>query len=176
MIATMWSETDSMTSLVKGHPSIPFKLFISLPFSLIILSAFYGASIMKVIFFNSIAFLISTMLKAHRAAPIVLWTYCISILFLNYYFDGYKFGDISNSLSWLDQVRGLKMRWDGSFNFAILRMISFGMDYYWLCQGNTGEVCRIHIHSATYLMFSKETSAKLQGVHSQFSTLSKRTH
>ena len=140
MIAAMWSETDSMKTLTKGKAAVPFKLYISLPFSLIILSAFYGASVLKILFFNSIAFLISSTLKAHPATPYLLWTYSIGILFLNYYCDGYKFGSLLSSLAWLDQVQGLKLRWDGSFNFAILRMISYGMDYYWLCQGNTGEV------------------------------------
>jgi hypothetical protein len=61
---------------------------------------------------------------------------------MNYFYDGYKFGDMFTFLGWLDNLKGLGMKWEAPFNFGILKMISFGMDYHWRLQGGalSGEV------------------------------------
>ncbi|ORE07751.1 MBOAT-domain-containing protein [Rhizopus microsporus var. microsporus] len=38
------------------------------------------------------------------------------------------------SYEWLDQFEGVQARWHILFKFAMLRLISFNMDYYWACR------------------------------------------
>jgi hypothetical protein len=135
-------ERDSLRSLIRKSPSVPIKLWSSLPFSLVILTALYGASILKIVFFYGLAFYFIKKLGSSPFAPIILWTYCIVILFLNHLYDGYKFGDMLSFLGWMDSLKGLGMKWEAPFNFGILKMISFGMDYHWRLQGGvlSGEV------------------------------------
>ena len=46
-------------------------------------------------------------------------------------FKAGNFGSIHNSLGILDLYRGVMPRWEVTFNITMLRMLSFGMDYYW---------------------------------------------
>jgi protein-cysteine N-palmitoyltransferase HHAT len=98
----------------------------------IFLFSLFGASLVKVWILVSIHYLIMKSVKS-IASPIFSWVFGIGILFLNHAFQGYKFGVIPG-LAWLDMVNGIGMRWQISFNFCVLRMISFSMDYYWMRQ------------------------------------------
>ena len=68
---------------------------------------------------------------AHRRIPyalymLLMWSAHIAILVLNFTYEGYRFGDISARLSWLDGD-GI-LRWHILFNFSTLRMIAFNYD------------------------------------------------
>ncbi|CAG8821368.1 13642_t:CDS:2, partial [Gigaspora rosea] len=65
------------------------------------------------------------------ANPIITWIFNLGILFLNETYGNYKFGDLNEKLSFLDNNRGLVARWDVTFNICMLRLVSFNMDYYW---------------------------------------------
>ena len=132
-IVSQWNEGSPVTS--NKLPSIPSKLFASLPFSFIVICAFFGASALKILLFNLVFYGLVKGLKTRAIAPIVMWTYCITVLLLNYIYDGYRFGHIWSGLEWMDQMRGTGLKWHMSFNFAVLRMISFGMDCYWKSKG-----------------------------------------
>ncbi|KAJ3212822.1 glycerol transporter [Dinochytrium kinnereticum] len=70
--------------------------------------------------------------------PAFVWIWGISVLFANSYYGGYQFAWISSSLAFLDQWRGMMPRWYMSFNFQVLRMISYSMDHYWAVQSSPG--------------------------------------
>ncbi|CAI7885689.1 unnamed protein product [Closterium sp. NIES-53] len=65
--------------------------------------------------------------------PTALWAWqCGSYILIRSY-DGFRFAHIpflGGSLSFLDAHRGV-FRWEICYNLLLLRMISFGLDYYW---------------------------------------------
>ncbi|EFJ25234.1 hypothetical protein SELMODRAFT_99787 [Selaginella moellendorffii] len=62
--------------------------------------------------------------------PILLWSYNLAFLILNRVYEGYSFTSLGYAFARLDKHRGA-MRWHISFNFVMLRMVSFGLDYHW---------------------------------------------
>lgn len=55
-------------------------------------------------------------------------------MFVNEYYDGYRFVSVLGpGFAWLDDIEGVQARWHILFNFAMIRLISFNMDYYWAC-------------------------------------------
>jgi D-alanyl-lipoteichoic acid acyltransferase DltB (MBOAT superfamily) len=109
-----------------------WKIVWNLVFSSIFLTALFGASVLKIWLLVTIHYIALKSTKS-IASPIFSWVFGIGILFLNHAFHGYKFASIS--LDWLDSYNGVGMRWQTSFNFCVLRMISFSMDYYWMHRG-----------------------------------------
>ncbi|CAI5989004.1 unnamed protein product [Closterium sp. NIES-65] len=65
--------------------------------------------------------------------PTALWAWqCGSYILIRSY-DGFRFAHIpflGGSLAFLDAHRGV-FRWEICYNLLLLRMISFGLDYYW---------------------------------------------
>jgi D-alanyl-lipoteichoic acid acyltransferase DltB (MBOAT superfamily) len=54
---------------------------------------------------------------------------------MNEYYDGYRFANILGpGFAWLDALEGVQARWHILFNFAMIRLVSFNMDYYWACR------------------------------------------
>ncbi|ODV61416.1 O-acyltransferase [Ascoidea rubescens DSM 1968] len=61
---------------------------------------------------------------------LILWIYGISTLFVNDKFRSVRFGSMLSFLSPLDSFKGIIERWDVFFNFVLLKMLSFNLDYY----------------------------------------------
>jgi protein-cysteine N-palmitoyltransferase HHAT len=104
---------------------------LSFVFSFIFLSALFGLSIIKIIVLVLFPFILSSFNPKGLVGPIITWIYCVGILFLNHAYQGYKFSHLSENLAWMDAINGVGLRWHITFNFTILRMISFSMDKYW---------------------------------------------
>jgi D-alanyl-lipoteichoic acid acyltransferase DltB (MBOAT superfamily) len=69
----------------------------------------------------------------HRMLPFsvyygVTWVFHISVLFLNEFNKGYRFGALSPGLTWLDEMGTGLLRWYVIFNMSTLRMIGFNYD------------------------------------------------
>ncbi|KAI9094552.1 MBOAT, membrane-bound O-acyltransferase family-domain-containing protein [Phlyctochytrium arcticum] len=109
---------------------MPFALL----FSTVFLSIIHGTSVLKLFAITGVNFVVSNYV-GRKASVVFSWLWSLGILFANFKFDGYKFGAISESLEWMDQYNGINMRWWITFNFSILRMISYTMDHYWQTQG-----------------------------------------
>lgn len=122
------SNSSPRSSLVK-------RIF-SLVFSVIFLSTLYGASIIKILAISLIPYTVTEFWKGSIASPIFCWIYSILILFLNQAYQGYKFAYIHDGLQFLDAFQGVGIRWFITFNFTILRIISYSMDQYWAHQGS----------------------------------------
>jgi D-alanyl-lipoteichoic acid acyltransferase DltB (MBOAT superfamily) len=79
------------------------------------------------------SFLIGCSLGGSRLNPIFTWIFNLAILFSNEYYDGYRYAAIGKSYEWMDEYPGVISRWHILFNFTMLRLISFNVDYFWAC-------------------------------------------
>ncbi|KAH6554962.1 hypothetical protein KP509_1Z293500 [Ceratopteris richardii] len=71
--------------------------------------------------------------------PMILWFYNLFFLVSNRLYEGYSFSSIGKTVAVLDNYRGAQ-RWHICFNFVMLRMISFGIDYHWACSSQSSTV------------------------------------
>ncbi|KAI8991686.1 MBOAT, membrane-bound O-acyltransferase family-domain-containing protein [Mycotypha africana] len=114
------------------------KLKFSLLSSIICILLLHGFSTLKIFFLVSINYIIGRRFKSSKWNPALTWAYNLFVLFINEYYDGYRFEHMFGSaFQWLDQWEGFQARWHILFNFAMLRLISFNMDYYWACNERT---------------------------------------
>ncbi|KAG2220029.1 hypothetical protein INT45_012205 [Circinella minor] len=97
-----------------------------------IITALHGTSMLKILTIISISYWIGRTAAGTMWNPIASWTFNLAILFLNEWYDGYKFGTLfGHGFDWMDEYRGIQPRWHILFNFVMLRLVSFNMDYYW---------------------------------------------
>eukprot|EP00158_Paraphelidium_tribonemae_P004542 Partr_v1_DN26816_c0_g1_i1_m40427 putative glycerol len=105
-------------------------LAFNLAFSLIVLGVLHGVGgVVKIVSILSCNYVLVNALKPSRVKVGACWAFGIGILFLNDWYRGYQFSIICPPLSFLDSYSGLVPRWYVTFNFSVLRMISFAMDY-----------------------------------------------
>ncbi|GAA5821625.1 hypothetical protein JCM11251_000940 [Rhodosporidiobolus azoricus] len=63
--------------------------------------------------------------------PFAIWGFNIGVLFVNELTHGWQFGAVHSSLAILDNYPGVLPRWHISWNISMLRLVSWGMEYYW---------------------------------------------
>jgi D-alanyl-lipoteichoic acid acyltransferase DltB (MBOAT superfamily) len=113
---------------------IQSNLHFSLITSLLTVFLFHGSSTFKIIFIITASFSIGHYCKGSKWNPILTWCFNLLVLFINEYYDGYQFTRMfGQGFQWLDNWEGFQARWHILFNFAMLRLVSFNMDYYWAC-------------------------------------------
>jgi D-alanyl-lipoteichoic acid acyltransferase DltB (MBOAT superfamily) len=106
------------------------RLNFDLGFGILFLIAVHGFNCIRILCHVIIAFFIPRILnKNPRLAQIILWVFCISTLFINDKYRHIRFEQIWSKLAFMDKFRGLIARWDVFFNFTLLRMLSFNIDY-----------------------------------------------
>lgn len=115
-------------------------------FAVIFLAALHGLSIFKIVAILYLNYQIA--FKLPRAyVPGATWVFNLAVLFANELLHGYPYSSmfsffLPSTLSekgtparnfghTLDSYGGLIPRWDVLFNFTVLRLISFNLDYYW---------------------------------------------
>ncbi|KAI9226760.1 MAG: MBOAT, membrane-bound O-acyltransferase family-domain-containing protein [Piptocephalis tieghemiana] len=103
--------------------------FIILSSAIFMLIAF-GSGFLKMLLILLINFAISAQFRNHRANPILSWIWTLGILLINEWYP-WKFADFSFLLAPLDAHTGILGRWEVHFNFSMLRMISYNLDYFW---------------------------------------------
>ncbi|KAG1468956.1 hypothetical protein G6F56_003539 [Rhizopus delemar] len=110
-----------------------FSLFLSFVCVLLL----HGSSAIKIITIITINFVIGRVFRGSTWNPFCTWTFNLAILFLNEYYDGYRFQAMFGpSFGWLDEFEGFQARWHILFNFAMLRLVSFNLDYFWACRSS----------------------------------------
>lgn len=135
-------------------------------FALLFLVILHGVSAFKVFTILLLNYQLATKLP-RKYVPAATWIFNLSTLFANELCNGYHFKTMFSLVSppvmavvgnqiqtvdselmqlgdWLDGFRGLLVRWEVLFNFTILRLISFNLDYYWSLdrsKSNALEVC-----------------------------------
>ncbi|KAG0306124.1 glycerol transporter [Dissophora globulifera] len=108
-----------------------YRAYFFLAFSAVYLYYMYGNSILKIGAIVTTNYLIGKAGGGARWMPAATWAFTLAILFLNEGYDGYNFADLHESFAWLDENRGMDRRWDVHFNFTMLRLVSFNLDYFW---------------------------------------------
>jgi protein-cysteine N-palmitoyltransferase HHAT len=120
-----------------------FKLRVTfdLLFALVFVSVLHGFSALKILIILYINFNIATILP-RSYIPATTWIFNIATLFANELAHGYPFSDLATNMlptlisagdfgRRMDSYGGLLPRWEILFNFTVLRMISFNLDYCW---------------------------------------------
>lgn len=98
-------------------------------FACIFLLALHGAGFIKMLILLYLNFRISRI-PNKKAAYILTWIFGVGTLFSNELCEGYPLGRLHPSLAWIDHsFAGLMPRWEVHFNFTMLRMVSFNVDY-----------------------------------------------
>ncbi|KAI7903660.1 MBOAT, membrane-bound O-acyltransferase family-domain-containing protein [Cokeromyces recurvatus] len=114
----------------NSDSSVRLKASFHVLTSLIILTALHGTSLIKIWIIITTSYLLGRLGHDTKWNPFLTWLFNLLILFLNEYFGGYSFKSMIAS-PFMDQYQGLLPRWHVFFNFTILRLISYNMDYYW---------------------------------------------
>jgi protein-cysteine N-palmitoyltransferase HHAT len=135
------TETTKHEDIVSAdHRSIQ-RISFDLYFALIFLAILHGFSALKILVILYINFKIATSLPKGYI-PAATWIFNIGVLFVNEFCHGYHYASVAKAFlpfsatasKWgthLDNYGGLIPRWEIFFNFTILRLISFNMDYCW---------------------------------------------
>ena len=141
------------------------RISFDVPFSLVFLAALHGFSMFKIVAILYLNYRLAKQLP-RQYVPAATWIFNVGILFANELSRGYSYETILSTFlptptvsekgetprnfgHTLDSYGGLIPRWEVLFNFTVLRLISFNMDYYWSLNSRTGsplEVCFLHIH------------------------------
>lgn len=121
-------------TLVAGHVALR-KIAVSFAphkrttFDLVVgilyLLALHGTNVVKIALHVSVMYILATQVENTRHARIALWVYGVLTLFLN---D--KLRNVALHIDAIDHgFHGVVERWDVFYNFTLLRMLSFGLDY-----------------------------------------------
>ena len=135
-------------------------------FAGIFLAALHGFSAFKILAILYANYCIATKLP-RSYVPAVTWVFNIGTLFANEFSRGYSYANIvgaffpaassasekglvtENIGHMLDNYGGLIPRWEVLFNFTILRLISFNLDYYWSLNSRAGSPIEVG-HNSTF--------------------------
>ncbi|OAF99655.1 MBOAT-domain-containing protein [Paraphaeosphaeria sporulosa] len=123
------------------------RISFDVPFTVLFIAALHGFSAFKIVAILYLNYCIATKLP-RPYVPAATWIFGVGILFANEFGKGYSYAAIlgtflpssrtsekeqpaTNFGHTLDSFGGLIPRWEVLFNFTVLRLISFNMDYYW---------------------------------------------
>ncbi|KAI9283245.1 MBOAT, membrane-bound O-acyltransferase family-domain-containing protein [Sporodiniella umbellata] len=129
---TMFAAGYLCSSYLNRHYIKIAPLRFSLVLSIICVAFLHGSNTFKILTIITFNFFIGRICKGSITNPWSTWIFNLSILFLNEFYHGYKFESVfGKSFAWLDLHSGVQGGWHVLFNFTVLRLISFNMDYYW---------------------------------------------
>lgn len=96
----------------------------------VLLVVLHGASSLKLLFILLVNYAIAIGWRGRLASPVATWVFNIALLFVNEYFDGYRYSCLLPGRvgMCLDGFTGLLERWQIHYKISMLRMISFNMD------------------------------------------------
>jgi protein-cysteine N-palmitoyltransferase HHAT len=123
-------------------------------FAVIFLVVLHGLSAIKIVVILYLNFAIATKLP-RQYVPAMTWLFNVGVLFANELCRGYSYASVLSVLlpgspvsekqepatnfgHTLDSYGGLIPRWEVLFNFTVLRLISFNLDYYWSLNSKVG--------------------------------------
>ncbi|WFD36705.1 glycerol transporter [Malassezia cuniculi] len=105
--------------------------------SAVFLGALHGINALKlaaIVAANYVLVKTISRVSTKVALP-VMWVFNCALLFTVFYTDGMPFRMLAPHYSWLDEYAGLLPRWYISYNFSMLRLVSFASDYCWATDG-----------------------------------------
>lgn len=107
-------------------------MFISV-FAVGMLFGLHGWSVLKILAILTVNYFAAKAKKPpalDKLWPGVVICVNMGLLLLSRKYDGYHFSLIHDSLGALDSMDGM-LSWEISFNFSVLRIVSFALDYHW---------------------------------------------
>lgn len=143
-----------LTASAAANARLHQRLSFDVPFAAIFLVALHGFSVFKIVVILYINYSMAKKLP-RPYLPIATWVFNVGILFANDICKGYSYAAIFGALlpsspavekqeptanmgHTLDNYSGLIPKWEVLFNFTVLRLISFNLDYYWSLNSRTG--------------------------------------
>ncbi|UPX19568.1 glycerol transporter [Ascochyta rabiei] len=138
--------TMGLTPAAAADARLSQRLSFDCAFAVVFLAALHGFSVFKILAILYLNYHMAMKLpRAHL--PAATWIFNLAVLFANELLQGYRYAAIfafflpstlsekgrpaENVGHALDRCGGLIPRWDVLFNFTVLRLISFNLDYYW---------------------------------------------
>ena len=154
--------TSPTNGAVAADVSQQRRTSFDLYFALLFITVLHGSSALKILLILYINFSLTALPK--HVIPATTWIFNIAILFANELAHGYSYVRILDSIvplsapavkfgNNLDAYGGLIPRWEILFNFTVLRLISFNLDYYWSL-GHDQAGARIEVCVALLMLFS----------------------
>lgn len=104
------------------------KIGFDFMFGLLFLFGAHGFSAAKILLHLMVNFTLCKIPNT-KVATACCWIYGVGTLFLNDWYWNVPFSAVSEKLRFLDGFHGIIPRWDVFFNFTLLRMLSFSLDY-----------------------------------------------
>jgi D-alanyl-lipoteichoic acid acyltransferase DltB (MBOAT superfamily) len=163
--------TQGLSSTAAADARLDQRVSFDYCFALIFISALHGFSAAKVLLILFLNYKLAKSLPRHFV-PFATWGFNIGILFANEFARGYQYASIAQHLTlnseigsalvnfgaWLDSHGGLNPRWEVLFNFTVLRMISFNMDYYWSIP--TRSTSPVEVRSPSHMLIYRANGPK----------------
>ncbi|KAF2011798.1 MBOAT-domain-containing protein [Aaosphaeria arxii CBS 175.79] len=139
--------TQGLTAAAAAEARLEQRISFDIPFASVFLIALHGLSIFKVLAILALNYKICKAVP-RKYIPVATWVFNVGILFANELCSGYSYASILSFIlptsrvsetgeptshigDVLDSYGGLIPRWEVLFNFTVLRLISFNLDYYW---------------------------------------------
>lgn len=135
-----------LTPLAAADARLNQRTSFDVGFAIVFLAALHGFSIFKIVAILYLNYQIAMQLP-RAYVPAATWAFSFAVMFGNELSGGYHYSAIvgyflpstvsekgtpaRNFGHTLDSYGGLIPRWDVLFNFTVLRLISFNLDYYW---------------------------------------------
>lgn len=138
----------SYVSAAESEANMGQRASFDFGFAFIFLVALHGFSAVKIVTILYMNYCIATRFP-RKYMPAAAWIFNIGTLFANELAEGYSMakiaayffapgmaGYITDSTAvtlgqWLDRQSGIMPRWQILFNFTVLRLMSFNLDFYW---------------------------------------------
>ncbi|KOG96131.1 Glycerol uptake protein 2 [Saccharomyces pastorianus] len=107
------------------------KIYFDFACGLVFICLFYGINSIKFFTHAFIFFTLAHSLKRKRSlATLAIWSYGVFTLFINQKVRNFPFSNIATILNPMDHwYKGIIPRWDFFFNFTLLRLLSYSMDF-----------------------------------------------
>ncbi|KAL6705311.1 glycerol transporter [Coniothyrium glycines] len=144
--------TMGLTPSAAADARLNQRISFDVVFAVLFLVALHGFSTLKIVIILYANYCIATKVSPSYV-PAATWIFNVGTLFANDLYHGYSYAAILRAFlsspasekdqpgytlgHTLDSYGGLIPRWDVLFNFTILRLISFNLDYYWSLSART---------------------------------------
>ncbi|KAF2707377.1 MBOAT-domain-containing protein [Pleomassaria siparia CBS 279.74] len=146
--------TMGLTATAAADARLNQRISFDVPFAVVFLAALHGFSTFKIVAILYLNYWIAKKLP-RQYIPAATWIFNVGILFTNELWRGYSYASFLSGIlpvppgsekgqsapnwgSTLDGYGGLIPRWEVLFNFTVLRLVSFNLDYYWSIQSRSG--------------------------------------
>lgn len=150
-----------LTASAAADARLSQRISFDIPFSIVFLVALHGFSTLKIVAILYINYYIAKHLP-RPYVPATTWIFNVGILFSNELSRGYSYASVlgvflpsspgsekdspsTNFGHTLDSYGGLIPRWEVLFNFTVLRLISFNLDYYWSLNSRTSSPLEVRL-------------------------------